>query len=313
MHQSMSIRKPNLFIVGYPKAGTTALSQYLNKHKDIYMPSVKEPHYFAKELLIKRYTSNPKLLKHKLFNEKRYLEYYKNKNEKFLLDATHNYIVSKKAPKEIYNFNREAKVIIILREPIDWLRSLHNAMLYGMVESETSFEKAIEREIYNQNDDGYIFTQYLKAAEYTAHIISYIDTFPYENVKILIYKNLRKENLKVVNEVLSWLNLEEFDALTLNEVNSFPKLRYKSLRKIGENPYIFVNLKRVVPEKLFVFIRDIFVRLTTYKGTKSELTPEKEIQLKAKLINEIRNLETLLKKKGFIESNFDLLDFWGYK
>ena len=43
-------KKPNLFVVGAPKCGTTFLYQYLKKHPDIYFPNFKEPHYFGSDL-----------------------------------------------------------------------------------------------------------------------------------------------------------------------------------------------------------------------------------------------------------------------
>src|ERR1700724_3338547 len=41
---------PNFFIVGAPKAGTTALYAYLDQHPQVYMSPLKEPNYFAAEL-----------------------------------------------------------------------------------------------------------------------------------------------------------------------------------------------------------------------------------------------------------------------
>ena len=45
-----SIRKPNFFIVGAPKCGTTSLQYYLQQHPDIFMSNYNEPHYFGKDL-----------------------------------------------------------------------------------------------------------------------------------------------------------------------------------------------------------------------------------------------------------------------
>ena len=42
--------KPNFFIIGAPKSGTTALYQYLSSHPNIYMCTPKEPHYFSNDL-----------------------------------------------------------------------------------------------------------------------------------------------------------------------------------------------------------------------------------------------------------------------
>ena len=44
-------RKPDLFIIGAPKSGTTSLFAYLSGHPDVYMSPMKEPLYFAPDVL----------------------------------------------------------------------------------------------------------------------------------------------------------------------------------------------------------------------------------------------------------------------
>ena len=43
------MKKPDFFIVGAPKCGTTAMDEYLRQHPDIFM-SAKELHFFGKDL-----------------------------------------------------------------------------------------------------------------------------------------------------------------------------------------------------------------------------------------------------------------------
>ena len=45
-----NLKKPNLFIIGAPKCGTTFLYYYLRQHPDIFFPSFKEPHFFGSDL-----------------------------------------------------------------------------------------------------------------------------------------------------------------------------------------------------------------------------------------------------------------------
>jgi hypothetical protein len=42
--------KPNFFIVGAPRCGTTALYTFLKQHPDIFMADDKEPHFFGRDL-----------------------------------------------------------------------------------------------------------------------------------------------------------------------------------------------------------------------------------------------------------------------
>jgi len=51
----MKIKKPNFFIVGFAKSGTSALHFLLSQHPDIYMSSVKEPHYFSKDITLEHW------------------------------------------------------------------------------------------------------------------------------------------------------------------------------------------------------------------------------------------------------------------
>ena len=41
-----AVRKPNFFIIGAPKCGTTSLATWLSGHPNVFMSAVKEPHFF---------------------------------------------------------------------------------------------------------------------------------------------------------------------------------------------------------------------------------------------------------------------------
>jgi hypothetical protein len=54
--------KPNFFIIGAPKCGTTSLSVYLSEHQEIVMSNPKEPHYFSTDIENGRMTDQSKYL-----------------------------------------------------------------------------------------------------------------------------------------------------------------------------------------------------------------------------------------------------------
>ena len=51
-----SPKVPNFFLVGAPKAGTTALYRYLDQHPGIYMSPIKEPNFLANEIRLENFT-----------------------------------------------------------------------------------------------------------------------------------------------------------------------------------------------------------------------------------------------------------------
>ena len=143
-------RKPNLFIVGAPKSGTTALWTYLRQHPDIYtagkdhydsdLPAAggKEYQYFGGDL-----ASN--------IDTRRSLESYMAvfapaSDERYLLDASPMYLCSELAAVEIAAFSPEARAIAVLRNPVDMMYSLHGEALFQGDEDIVDFEEALGAE-----------------------------------------------------------------------------------------------------------------------------------------------------------------------
>ena len=131
--------KPNLFIVGAPGCGTTTLYHYLRQHPNIFMSGYKEPHYFGKDL-----RKNKKLY---FTNKGKYLDLFtKGLGKQAIGEASSYYLFSSSAPKEIFQFNPRAKIIILLRQPTELLYSYHSQLLYLGDECEKDFYKALNLE-----------------------------------------------------------------------------------------------------------------------------------------------------------------------
>ncbi len=129
--------KPNLFIVGAPKCGTTFLYHYLKSHPDIYFPEFKEPHFFGSDLIRKNNAYN--------LNLNQYHNLFKT-DKKIIGEASTFYIFSKNAAKEIYNFNPDAKIIIMLRDLVDLVYSMHSQFVFSGDEVIEDFKKALDIE-----------------------------------------------------------------------------------------------------------------------------------------------------------------------
>src|SRR5947209_20289335 len=100
------MRRPDFFIVGAPRCATTALNDYLGRHPDIYVPEVKESHHFATDLLSRddcyRSADN-------------YLALFAGATDEFVIgEASVFYLYSKDAARNIYEFNKRARIIVML-------------------------------------------------------------------------------------------------------------------------------------------------------------------------------------------------------
>ena len=109
--------KVRIFIVGAPKAGTTSLHYYLNEHPEILMSSVKEPDFFLEKEIddIGLYYGTTRIETsdkyHNLFSDK--------KDEEIFGESSVSYLYYPEVPKRIKEYNTEAKIIIMLRNPVD--------------------------------------------------------------------------------------------------------------------------------------------------------------------------------------------------
>lgn len=127
---------PNFFIIGGPKCGTTALSEYLRQHPNVCLSAPKEPMYFATDIPYLRLVKN----------EEDYLRCYAHCSSKQDLIAIGEgsalYLLSNQAISGILQFNPAAKFIIMVRNPMHMAVSMHSQTLFYGDEDVQSFENA---------------------------------------------------------------------------------------------------------------------------------------------------------------------------
>lgn len=111
---------PNLFLIGAPKSGTTAVANGLSQHPSIFVGR-KEPRYFDAHVFYDFEEDYP------IKNVESYLELYREvgKCHDYVLDASVFNMYSEKSIKDILNFSPDAKFIVILRDPLQAAKSMH--------------------------------------------------------------------------------------------------------------------------------------------------------------------------------------------
>lgn len=202
--EEMALR-PNLFIVGAPKSGTTSLREYLNSHNEIFMSTPKEPDFFCKDF-------NKSCTK----NLDGYLELFSKAkdNHKFLGEASVWYLFSKIAAKEIYRFNPDAKIIIMLRNPVDLIYSLHSQFLWTLDEEIENFEEAwfcqekrCKGELIPKKCSEPQFLQYKAVGEFNNQVERYFDFFPKDQIKIILFEDFKNSTDKIYKDVLEFISV----------------------------------------------------------------------------------------------------------
>lgn len=117
---------PDFFVVGGPKCGTTSLYTYFAEHPKIFVPRIKEIHYFSSDFSDKW---------RGILSEHEYLSLYAGAGPAQVKgDFSVTYLSSAVATKEILRNNPDARVIAILRNPVTAVPSYHSQLLYSVME-----------------------------------------------------------------------------------------------------------------------------------------------------------------------------------
>ena len=199
------MRTPDFFLVGAPKCGTTLLTRFLHSHPGIFIPERKESHYFGKDLVNPHY--------YWIKDKNKYLSlFHEAKVGQILGESSVFYLYSQFAHLEIKELCPTAKIIVMVRNPIDMLYSLHSELLYSGADKLTNFENAV---IQGKNRE-LVFPgfSYATAVKFAEHITKYIKLFTCDNVHIIFHDDLRKDPVTVGVNLCRFLGVSTFQADT---------------------------------------------------------------------------------------------------
>jgi hypothetical protein len=201
------MKKPGFFIVGAARSGTTSLWQYLKTHPEVYMPEdelLKEPSFFSddcgKKLGLTGYLS--------IFEQA-------HKNHKWIGEASVAYLTDPESARRIYDFNPEAKIIIMLRNPAQRAYSLYNWMVQDGYEYASTFEEGLtleETRVHRKESNwykpnyywGYL---YFRSGLYHDQAKRYLELFK-EDVLIIKFEDFSINTASTYREVCSFLQID---------------------------------------------------------------------------------------------------------
>ena len=305
--------KPNLFIVGQPKSGTTALHQFLGQHPEIYMSSIKEPHFFCSDFHLESDRAYGKKRFYDFRSESAYLQLFsKAKNVKIAGESSTNYLYSQVAAEKIHNFNPDAKIIIILREPAKFLYSLHSHYVKFTEENESDFLTALALESQRQQEEdlssrvtspSYLY--YSQRVQYYQQVKRYCDRFKPEQIKVVIFEEFKSANERIFREVLEFLQVEPNFTPEYAAVNVNKEVKFKSVNNLINSPLVKSITKNLLSQEFNEFVRDNIVeKFLWHQAPKASIPEEIKMQLREQYLPEVIKISELLDR--------DLVSEWGY-
>ncbi len=283
--------KPNFFIIGAPKCGTTSLAAWLSEHPQVFMCPVKEPHYFSVDIRRKDRV-----------NIDQYLSLFSDADNvhKIIGEASTRYLFSREAIPAILQFEPDAKFVAMVRNPVDMVYSLYNHLCFLGVEDVSDFrtawslseERADGKRIpYGCNDPDSL--NYKKIGLLGEQLNRFFDLVPPDQRVVLVLDDLRVHPERVLDELLVFLDIEsrEFDgfkhlnrsmAKRSNMVSGIIKL-LAEIKKMSGISASFGILRKIAQ----------FNRITRERDP---LPPDFQVELKEYFMDDVKLISELLRR-----------------
>ena len=285
--------KPDFFIVGAPRCGTTALYRYLSLHPEIFMPVHKEPQFFGSDLTHL----------HEPLAQRDYLALFNGARPgQRAGEASTWYLYSRSAAQEIADFSPDARIIVMLRNPVEVMYSLHRELSFYGGETILDFEEALAAEPDRMQGRRRGPSRrpealyYRDAVRFAEQIERYLAVFGAERVRVIIYDDFVADTAAVYADTLRFLDVDPSFRPAFEVVNESKRPRFAALQALVVRPP--GPLARMIPTlrrlPLAHRIRERILLANSKSERRSPMRPELRRRLTAELTPEVERLEELL-------------------
>jgi hypothetical protein len=288
----MDTPKPNFFLVGAAKCGTTSLSRYLAAHPRIFFCSPKEPHFFSTD-----YYEHSRV-----WNERDYLRLFRHANDNHLAigEGSVWYITSRVAIPNILKFNPAAKFILMVRSPLEMASALHSQNLFDSIEDIPDFERAWRMQEARRAGRNIPFLCcepkelfYSDRCMLGAQFERMLRLVSRERLMVIVLDDLRAAPRTVYESVLAFLEVpsdrrEEFPIYNENKVARWPG--WNKLLALGGKIKMRFGLRRSFPWG------QSLLRLSAKPAPRARLRPEFEEELRRHFAPDVELLSRLINR-----------------
>jgi hypothetical protein len=284
---------PNFFLVGAAKAGTTSLYAYLSQHHDVFFPAIKEPHFFTEV----RPSAEQQFLIEAISKRSAYLRLFaRAAGHQVIGDASPSYLWHPEVPRRIRETVPQAKIAMILRDPVERAYS-HYLMDYREGAQSRPFYQALLHDMSRSEKGWGVSYLYYELGLYAQQVKRYLETFTPERVKILMFEDFRRDANGVLRELAAFLGLDpkplaQID--TSRRYNSYAAPRNQYLRRLAGAKFSRIIGQALVPRSVGLFI---FERIFLRQEPKPPLDPRARDLLCSLYERDLDDLERVLDRR----------------
>ncbi len=197
---------PNFIVIGAAKAGTTALYWYLKEHPEVFMSPLKETNFFAFGLDADggHLYGNPAVHRYPVQSLADYEKLFADAgNEVAIGEASPIYLECPQAAGRIRDVIPQARIICCLRNPADRAYSDYQMYLRSGGRRLDPGTDLTATAAWVHPD-----SHWMEISRYHGQLKRYYDAFPRERIHVFLFDDLRKNPLRVVQDLYRFLGVD---------------------------------------------------------------------------------------------------------
>jgi hypothetical protein len=268
--RSLSMKMPNFFVIGATKSGTTSVYEWLKQHPQIYMSPRKEPNFFASEggeFVVKPGVRKSKYPVIKDIEDYRAL-FQDVSNESAIGEATVGYLFNPRTPERLRLYVPDARLIAILRDPVDRAISHYRMMVRGGDEPIADFVQALDEEEHRIRSNWDAFSwSYKGVGLYYVQLKRYFDLFERSQIRVYLYEDLKSDPISLIQDIFRFLQVDYRFTPDLGSKHNqgyVPRNEVARILLTKPNPFRYAYRSLMIPfipkEKLEPIIRWLMKR-----------------------------------------------------
>lgn len=298
---------PFLVIPGMIKSGTTSLAHYLASHPQICAPDPIEPYYFMPLDMPPRST-----LRDRRDDLADFLATFRGyRPGQIRLDDSTGYVRAPETAVRIKEVLPNAKILIILRDPIARLQSYHDmATLFRWLPARQSFDEYVA-EVQRLRDEGVEdasahYIQAIGEGLYAETLPPWLEAFGHDNVLVICFEDMKSDPRRTLQQVAKFAGIdpgfyEDYEFVNVNPSRQVKSekahLWYLKIMRILTSP--FPRNSRLRQALAGFWRRRIFPALYywgTVPASKQKPAAETEAYLRDFYAQDMARLASLLKQ-----------------
>lgn len=296
---------PDFLMIGAAKSGSTSIFHYLDQHPEIYMCPLKDANFFAIKNEGTRLKFNGPSARKKgyakgVFTLEEYSEKFNDVNgQKAIGESSNLYLYLGESANRIKTYIPDAKLIAVLRQPVDRAYSnfLHTINLG--VEPLDDFTQAVKEEDERVKADWHPFFHYMRGSHYSALLRPYFDSFDRSQIKIYLFDDLRDNPMGMMQDMFEFLGVDstfEPDLSLRFMATGMPK--NKLLHNLITRPNVIkAALRGILPNGIQRSVRtQMKTRIKNKNLVKTRLSPELRDEFTEVFREDILELQDLIQR-----------------